>query len=399
MSSLSSRSFSLAAAGLAMAGLVGGAVAAPATARDDDGLRLSATATASGRDAATVLARMSEPQRVGQLFMVGTPATSASSATLAVISRYHVGNVFLSGRSYGGTRGPARVVAAMQARATTAATSGVRLLVATDQEGGAVQVLNGAGISDIPSALTQGTFSATRLRRLAGTWAGQLRASGVNMDLAPVLDTVPGPAAARKNPPIGYYAREYGYTPRRVASRGLAFAAGLAGHGVAPTVKHFPGLGRVHANTDVSSGVTDWVTRRHDAYLAPFARAVAAGVPFVMVSTAYYAHLDPANPAAFSHFVVTTMLRGDLGFPGVVVSDDLAEAVQVSPWSYGARAVRFLRAGGDLVLTVDPATVPAMYRAVLARARRNPRFRALVNRAALRVLRAKEAKHLLGATR
>src|SRR3954470_24400768 len=110
-------------------------------------------AAATTRTATSVLADMSLAQRVGQLFMVGTPATSASSQTLTAISRYHVGNVMLTGRSYAGTRATARVAAAVQARATTAATHHVRLLVSTDQEGGAVQVLRGTGFSRMPSAL------------------------------------------------------------------------------------------------------------------------------------------------------------------------------------------------------------------------------------------------------
>ncbi len=286
--------------------------------------------------------------------MVGTPATSASARTLSQISRFHVGNVMLTGRSHGGTRTPARVAAAMQARATTRATGHVRLLVATDQEGGAVQVLHGSGIAEIPSALAQGRWAPARLERAAGTWARQLRAAGVNLNLAPVTDTVPSPAAAADNPPIGAFDREFGFDPRVVARHGVAFARGMTAHGVVPTVKHFPGLGRVHANTDSFSRVTDRVTRRHDPYLEPFRRAVDAGVPVVMMSTAYYTRLDPRHPAAFSPFVIRTMLRGDLGFRQVVISDDLGSARQVAHWSSGDRAVRFLGAGGDLVLTVDP---------------------------------------------
>jgi len=341
-----------------------------------------------------VLARMSPAQRVGQLFMVGTPATEASRQTLRQIRRYHLGSVILTGRSHDGSSGTARVAAAMQAR-TGPSTAGVRLLVATDQEGGAVQVLQGAGFAQMPAALEQGTWSPGRLRKAAGRWARQLRRAGVNMNLAPVLDTVPSPGAAPGNAPIGAYGREYGFTPGSVARHGLAFARGMADHGVAPTVKHFPGLGRVHGNTDYSSGVTDSTTRRDDPYLAPFRRAIRAGVPFVMMSTAYYRHLDPANPAAFSRFVIETMLRGDLGFRGVVVSDDLANAQQMARWSYGQRAVNFIAAGGDLVLAVDPAALPAMYHAVLHRARHDLRFRAKVRAAALQVLQAKQRLGLL----
>jgi beta-N-acetylhexosaminidase len=361
------------------------------------GLSTDSTAGArAGRDPDAVPDQMSLPQRVGQLFMVGTPATRATASTLRAITRYHVGNVMLTGRSYDGTGTPARVAAALQSRATTDATLRVRLLVATDQEGGAVQVLHGSGISDIPTALRQGRWSVARLESRAGTWAGQLRSSGVNLNLAPVLDTVPSPKAAEQNPPIGGYDREYGFTARRVARKGTAFARGMAARGVAPTVKHFPGLGRVHANTDTSCCVTDWVTRRGDPYFRPFHRAIRQGVRFVMMSTAYYHRLDPDRPAAFSPFVIGTVLRGDLGFHGVVVSDDLGNAEQVAAWSYGARAVRFIAAGGDLVLTVNPSTLPAMYDAVLRRARHHRAFRAKVDRAALEVLEAKKAQHLLG---
>jgi beta-N-acetylhexosaminidase len=350
----------------------------------------------TAHDAETVFARMTEAQRIGQLFMVGTPAASVDPATRAQIRRFHVGNVMLTGRSLAGTRSPARVAEALQARTTGAATRHVRLLVATDQEGGAVQVLQGAGFAEMPSGLVQGGLSPQRLRTRAGTWATQLRRAGVNMNLAPVLDTVPSAEAARRNPPIGFYDREFGFTPDVVSRHGLAFARGMRDRGVVPTVKHFPGLGRVHANPDVSRGVTDRVTVRHDAYLAPFRAAIDDGVPAVMMSTAYYSRLDARNPAAFSHFVIGTMLRQDLDFRGVVVSDDLGNARQVAHWSPGARAVKFLDAGGDLVLTVRPQTLPAMYRAVRQRATDHPAFRALVHGAALRVLRLKEERRLLG---
>ncbi len=396
---LSSTAVRLVAASLATAGLIGAATPPSVAVSDHDLFPFSPSLTSAApppTPAERVFARMSEAQRVGQLFMVGTPATTVSAATQRQIGRFHVGNVMLTGRSWAGTQRPARVVAALQRRTTRAATARVPLLVSSDQEGGAVQVLHGRGISEIPSGLAQGRLPLRRLERAAGRWARQLRASGVNMNLASVLDTVPGPEAARRNPPIGAYDRQYGYSTARVARHGLAFARGMATHGVAPVAKHFPGLGRVHANPDVRAGVTDPVTRRRDPYLDPFRRAVASGVPFVMMSTAYYPRLDRSAPAAFSPFVIGTVLRGDLGFRGVVISDDLGNARQVARWSYAARAVKFIRAGGDLVLTVNPATLPRMYRAVLTRARRSPAFRARVDRAALRVLRVKERQHLLG---
>ncbi len=210
---------------------------------------------------------------------------------------------------------------------------------------------------------------------------------------------MPSREAAEDNPPIGRYDREFGFTTTRVARHGIAFLRGMADGAVVPTVKHFPGLGRVHANPDTDAHVTDRVTRRHDPYLAPFRAAIRADVPAVMMSTAYYRRLDPRWPAAFSPFVVGTVLRGDLDFDGVVVSDDLARAAQVASFSPAGRALRFIGAGGDLLLSVDPEPVPAMYAAVLERARHRPGFRAKVDAAALRVLRAKARQGLLGRAR
>jgi beta-N-acetylhexosaminidase len=141
--------------------------------------------------------------------------------------------------------------------------------------------------------------------------------------------------------------------------------------------------------------VTDRVTRRGDPYLAPFAAAIRAGAPFVMMSTAIYSKIDPARPAAFSKTVIGTVLRGDLKFHGVVISDDLGNAKQVAAWTPGARAVAFLRAGGDMVLTVNGSLLQPMYAAVLARAQTDPVFRAQVNASALRVLIAKQKRGLI----
>jgi beta-N-acetylhexosaminidase len=332
---------------------------------------------------------MSLPERVGQLFMVDCPSSGADAATTTAVTRYHVGSVILDGNSELGVTSTAAITAGLQALVPR----GPKLFIATDQEGGQVQRLRGPGFSPIPSALEQGQVGPGRLRADTRTWAGQLRAAGVNVDLAPVLDTVP--AGFGSNPPIGDLQREYGHDPQTVSAHGLAVVAGLAAAGVAATVKHFPGLGRVSENTDTTSGVTDTVTTGHDPYLQPFAAAIRAGVPFVMVSTAFYAHLDPHHPAAFSKKIVTGMLRDQLGFRGVTISDDLGAAQQVAGYAVGARAVRFIAAGGDMVLTVDAAEIPAMVAAVLARAQRDPAFLAQVDAAALTVLRAKQRAGLL----
>ncbi len=366
-------------------------------ARSSPPARLSSASTpvtSSTRPAPTslarrVLARMTEAERVGQLLMVDCPSTGATVATYVAVGNYHVGSVILDGTSQLSVQETANVVARVQVRVGGQA----ELFVATDQEGGQVQRLQGPGFSAIPSAVVQGTFAPTALQAQAQQWGRQLRAAGVTVDLAPVLDTVPpnfGP-----NPPVGDLQREYGRDPAIVSSHGIAVAQGLRSAGVDATVKHFPGLGRVSGNTDLTSGVLDQVTTRRDAYVEPFALAIRGGVPFVMVSTAIYTRIDPKSPAAFSPTIVTGMLRHDLGFRGVIISDDLGISKQVSGTSVGDRAVDFIAAGGDVVLTVDATQAPAMTAALLARAKSDRKFAAQVDAAALRVLQAKQARGLL----
>ncbi|WP_426561442.1 glycoside hydrolase family 3 N-terminal domain-containing protein [Angustibacter sp. McL0619] len=354
----------------------------------------SPTATATPDPAEALLARLSLAQRAGQLVMVGTPATATSSAARSAIGRYHVGNVMLTGRSSRGVTATAALTHALQRRTTDSATAGVRLFVATDQEGGKVQVLSGPGFSPIPSGTTQGSWSATTLRSRAEQWGGQLRRAGVNLTLGPVADTVPT-SLGTANPPIGFFHRQFASTPTAVSRSLAGYDAGMKAAGVDVAPKHFPGLGWVRANTDTTSVVRDSTTTTSSPDLAPFQAAVAAGAPFVMVSSAIYTRIDPAHPACFSSAVITDLLRGRLGFDGVVISDDLGDADAVRRWSPGSRAVQFVGAGGDVALTVDPALAAPMAVALVARAKQSAAFRAQLDAAVLRVLHAKAAAGLL----
>jgi beta-N-acetylhexosaminidase len=215
----------------------------------------------------------------------------------------------------------------------------------------------------------------------------------VNLDFAPVADVVPA-GTEPDNAPIGRLEREYGSTPTNVADHVAAFIAGMQKAGVVTTAKHFPGLGRVKQNTDYSSGVVDTVTKADDPFLTPFRRAVDAGVPAMMLSLATYQRLDPDRLAAFSPAITGELLRDDLGFSGLVMSDSLsAEAVASIP--VGSRAIRFLQAGGDVIVVRPVDMAVTMAQAVAARAAANPTFAARVDDAVLHVLEAKGAAGLL----
>ncbi|AYD89145.1 glycoside hydrolase family 3 protein [Actinomyces lilanjuaniae] len=329
---------------------------------------------------------------VGQLVMVGTDADQLSPAATDAVSTHHVGSIFLAGRSQVGSQAVAETVAALTGSASTGTAGSTPMLVATDQEGGEVQVLSGPGFSAIPSARDQAGLTAEDLRSQALAWGQELAASGVTMNLAPVADLV-DIASPASNEPIGRWGRGYGGDAGTVIAQAAAFAEGMRAAGVVPTCKHFPGLGRVTANTDTASGVTDTVTTRtQDEAVSVFAGLIDAGAEVVMMSSAVYTLLDDTAPAVFSPVVVTEMLRGDLGFTGVVITDDLSAAAQLQEWEPGQRAVQAVRAGCDLVLaSADAAVAAPMAQALVAAAQSDPALAARVEESALRVLALKDS--------
>jgi beta-N-acetylhexosaminidase len=337
---------------------------------------------------------MSLAQRVGQLFALGLAADRLGPSTAAAIRADHMGAVWFVQKSSAGTAGILRTSEAVQALATAQATDGVRFYIAANQEGGIIQALTGPGFSTMPSAVAQGALTPSQLRAAAAAWGRQLRAAGINLDFAPVMDVVPS-GTDTQNQPIGALKREYGHDPVSVALHGVAFQDGMEEAGLATTAKHFPGLGRVTGNTDFAAGVVDRVTTTDDPYLQSFAASVSAHVPFVMVALATYTKIDPSHLAAFSPVVIRQLLRGRLHFQGVVISDDLGAATAVASIPPGRRAVDFLVAGGDMIVSKTLAPAEAMYQAVLSRATADPVFRQQVDASAIRVLQAKQASGLL----
>lgn len=346
------------------------------------------------------LAALSLEQRVGQLFMVGSDVSSATPATISAITDRHAGSIFLHGRTTAGTAPVATVVAQFTALVPAPAggvpdgagpTGGVRLWVATDQEGGEVQVLRGPGFDDMPYAIRQADLPDDQLQAKAAQWGAELAAAGIDMNLAPVADIVTSAATRFDNPPIGAFGRQYGYDAATVQAKAGAFAQGMRSAGILPVFKHFPGLGHVTANTDTTANVVDTTVTADGPDVTVYGPLTAAGASAVMMSTATYQHIDAATPAVFSPTVVG-LVRGAAGFDGVIMTDDLSAAVAAEQWPPADRAIMALSAGVDVVLvSADPTVYPAMYDAVLAKAQSDPAFAALVDAAAARVVAAKAA--------
>jgi beta-glucosidase-like glycosyl hydrolase len=352
----------------------------------------SSTAAPDGPEQRVVEAirRLDRRAQVAQLFVAGVRLDDLSPGEQLAASG--VGGIFLAGRSQAAAADLAAVTSGWQTQAP-----GPALWVAADQEGGQVQTLKGPGFEPLPPAVEQGALPPDQLTGLADGLGAALQSAGINLDLAPVADVVPAGAEAG-NPPIGAFGRQYGSTGDAVIAAAGSVMDGLAAHDVTPTLKHFPGLGRVTANTDTTANVTDDVTTADDDQVRAFGTLLASPAdPFVMMSSAVYSRIDPSARAAFSPTIISGLLRERLGFDGVIISDDLANARAVRDLQPEERAMRFLAAGGTIVLSVDASIVPGMIDAVVQRSDADPAFAATVDAAVRTALLAKARAGLLPA--
>lgn len=292
---------------------------------------------------------------VGQRFVVAMHGTSPSPGLLARIRAGEVGGVILFGANIESRSQLARAVAAMQRAARTSGRP--QLLIATDQEGGEIRRLPWAGPLLPTSEL--GRLGRARITAEARAAGKQLRSVGVNVDLAPVAD-VPATGSF-----MALERRTFGANASDVATAATAFARGLRSARVAAAVKHFPGIGRATRNTDrtaVSLPVN--LGQLASVDLLPFRKAIAAGVPMVMISNVTYPALD-SKPAPWSP-IIQALLRSQLGFEGVTITDALDGAAATRGRTIDGVASLAAQAGIDLLLlTGSEASSDRAYESVV----------------------------------
>jgi beta-N-acetylhexosaminidase len=331
---------------------------------------------------------MNDAQLAGQVILMGIPSTYLPTSARSVLADDHIGGIFMIGNSSAGVAHTRGVTDAARS-----ADPGAHLMVTADQEGGQVQRLRGPGFERMPTAVDQARLSDRALAQQAEGWGRELAQAGVDVDLAPVADVVPADVGAA-NQPIYALQRGYGATPAAVSPKVVAYVEGMHAAGRGTALKHFPGLGQVRGNTDFVRDVIDSRTTRHDALLETFRHGIVANTDMVMIALATYSKIDAGQPAAFSSTIITGMLREDLEFQGVVVSDDM-NALQVRDLSASSRAWRFLDAGGDLITIGVPAIAADMARDIRDRMGESANDRLKVHDSAVRVLTMKARLGLL----
>ncbi len=284
---------------------------------------------------------MSLEAMVGSRLMFGLPGPDLTDDDVRLFRETRAAGIMLYRRNFETPERLARLVTGLEEAV------GRRILVATDHEGGRIIML-GRAVTIFPDNLAAGSAGEVNFVHRQGLIEGrELRRLGVDVNFSPVLDVL----TERYSPNIGI--RSYGKDPALVARYGAARIRGLQSAGISACAKHFPGKG--HAPVDAHLGLpvidSDW-SEMQGSHLPPFLAAVEAGVDCIMTSHPLYPRLDPLprTPATFSRLLVEEYLRGEMGYRGVIVSDDLEMGAIGELCPIGEATVRAAEAGHDLLL-------------------------------------------------
>lgn len=292
-------------------------------------------------------------QTIASLLLVGFRGLTPDEAqpTRGDIAERGLGGVILFSvdQPTGGDRNVASPDQVRELVAVLSAASSRGLIVAVDQEGGQVARLGPRhGFPATPSAAEMGRASPAETRAAARGMAETLRAGGVTLNLAPVVDLAINP----DNPIIAAIGRSFSADPAVVTDHAAAFIDAHHDLGVRCAIKHFPGQGSAGADTHL--GVVDVTDAWTEVELEPFASLIAAGGPdAVMSAHIFNARLDPAEPATLSRPTITGLLRDRLGFHGPVISDDMQMRAITDVYGYPEAVARALEAGIDLLLVAN----------------------------------------------
>lgn len=283
-------------------------------------------------------------EKVGRVFMVGFEGTEPDPAVTRLLTEHGLGGVIVFARNIRDAGQLARLASRLRELA------GHRpILIAADQEGGSVlRVRHGATL--LPSAMGLGLLGPEAVAQSASVCGRQMRAMGLDVNLAPVLDVNDS-----ENPGIGI--RSFGDAPQEVAACGAAYVQALQAEGVLATLKHFPGKGSARRDSHLTlprierdlAGL-----RSHE--LVPFVAGIRAGAGAAMTSHCVYSGVEDGVPATLSRRLQTNLLRDELGFEGLLFTDDLLMGAITAGHDVAEAAVQAFRAGADQLLVCSDAS-------------------------------------------
>ncbi|MCM3729904.1 beta-N-acetylhexosaminidase [Neobacillus cucumis] len=289
-----------------------------------------------------IISEMSLDEKIGQMMIAGISGTKMDPQTISLITKYKVGGMIFYQNNL---VNPEQTVQLLNEIKTENVHNRLPLFLSVDQEGGRVTRLPG-GLFNFPTNKEIGEINNSQFSYKVGTILGkELNGFGFNLDFAPVLDVNSNP----KNPIIGD--RSFGNNPDVVSKLGIQTMKGIQSQNIIATIKHFPG----HGDTSVDSHlelpiVYKNLTELKKLELIPFERTIDNGADVVMVAHILLPKLDAHYPASMSKVVITDILRKQLDFGGVVITDDMTMKAITDHYKMGAAAVDSINAGSDIIL-------------------------------------------------
>jgi beta-N-acetylhexosaminidase len=305
--------------------------------------------------------QMTLEEKIGQLLVIGAKGTTFSDEMDNLILNFHVGGVIIMGEN---VSTKLELLQLMNDIKKANEPNKNPLFLSVDEEGGRVSRLP-AGLPKLPTSEKIGELNDDSIGYRAGAYlAGVLNEFGYNMNFAPVLDVNSNP----RNPVIGD--RSFGSDPYQVAKLGISAMHGMMDNGIIPVVKHFPG----HGDTVVDSHkalpkVEKTLESLHNVELVPFQKVIEEGADVVMVAHILFPALDPDYPSSMSKTIITGLLRKDMQFEGVIITDDLTMGAITNDYTIPEAAVQSFIGGSDLLLIVrnyegQIATIKALKKAI-----------------------------------
>lgn len=324
------------------------------------------------------VAAMSLEQKIGQMMMVSIPAAELSDETAAWLASHHIGGIILLGKNVRDRAQTISLIHDVQDRGRAA--DAPALFIAADQEGGAISRFRFLDEMRSQQSLGDGEAAYAAAKRRGK----ELKALGVNVNFSPVMDI-----ALSADDFIAD--RTFRGDASTVASLGASMIRGYRDAGVIAVPKHFPG----HGETIVDSHRTLPTVARNvpeqDPHLLPFREAIATGARMLMTGHIFSPKTDPEYPASISR-IFSRMLREDLGYGGVVITDDLAMGAIRGTHTPPDAAVRAATAGADILLVVDaPQMYNKVYDALLSAARESVLDVSAIDTSVMRILTLKKA--------
>jgi beta-N-acetylhexosaminidase len=286
-------------------------------------------------------------QKIGRLFMVGIPGPSLDEATEALIRDYNLGGIILFSRNIEDPTQISRLCRDIQS--TAMKHHGAPLFLAVDQEGGRVARLR-EPFTIFPgnSAIGMDDRPVERAMEFGLITAREMKIVGLNMNFAPVVDVLRGV------PEKHLAGRTFGEGADMVALLGRTVVRSLQENGIMAVVKHFPGLGRANIDPHFHlPRIEAEIEEISEINLPPFKAAIEEGVSAIMTSHAIYPALDPERPATLSADILTQLLRTEMGFDGLIITDDLEMGAIARHWGVAKGALASFEAGADILLICE----------------------------------------------